>query len=272
MYATAKKPSPRGAGSKKKRRKKIQTSTVDANNQRDEVEVSDEESLNPEKLRKFIEARVVVTFPQESLTDAHISVTPTGEIKLKGRDSPCWIWTGSKIGGYATMKLAGGKVMLARRASYIAYLNDPPLLDRVVKCTCGNKLCVNPAHLEIGVWQRAGRRRGVDLPATYSPPKGGRHPKYPWDKWLSAAEPFLLTKGKHYSCKTYAMAQQIRTAAYGRDVKVSLSLGDDYIWVTILGGDTEESEELVSLPPVRAAVPSETIRGGNLFSAGREKR
>lgn len=60
---------------------------------------------------------------------------------------PCWWWTGwHRDQGYGYMKVDGVMVE-AHRVSYMLH-HGPISPDQVIDHTCGNKPCVNPAHLE----------------------------------------------------------------------------------------------------------------------------
>ena len=54
---------------------------------------------------------------------------------------------------------------------------------------------------------------------------------HPWNKWFSQGAralkgTFTLKQGKDFRCEPHSMAQQVRTAASKRGLKVSLSLRD----------------------------------------------
>lgn len=59
-------------------------------------------------------------------------------------NSICWFWQGQKTSGYG--KFRGTR---AHRFSYMLAKGDIPE-DLMVRHLCGNKLCVNPNHLEVG--------------------------------------------------------------------------------------------------------------------------
>lgn len=62
-------------------------------------------------------------------------------------DFPCWIWTGAKGStGYGNVSVAG-RTCYAHRIAYERYKGLIPRgLD--IDHACGNRLCVNPEHLE----------------------------------------------------------------------------------------------------------------------------
>ena len=68
----------------------------------------------------------------------------------------CWPWLGAKTKyGYGRFKIAGD-VFSAHRVAYVLANNELPPQDRwsyhgtVVRHTCDNPSCCNPAHLEVG--------------------------------------------------------------------------------------------------------------------------
>ena len=68
-------------------------------------------------------------------------------------DSDCWIWQGqiSNSGyGRTNVRIKDGRVKMvsAHTASYQAFISDIPE-DSLVKQQCGNRLCINPKHLEL---------------------------------------------------------------------------------------------------------------------------
>ena len=70
----------------------------------------------------------------------------------KDPSSGCWLWRHQiSNSGYGRIMLRGndGSYMeSAHRASYSAFI--APLADGAqVRQTCGNRLCVNPEHLEL---------------------------------------------------------------------------------------------------------------------------
>ena len=65
----------------------------------------------------------------------------------------CWIWTGQvSNSGYGrvmeTQDDHGTKMVSAHTASYHAFIGQVPQ-GHLVKQSCGNRLCVNPEHLEL---------------------------------------------------------------------------------------------------------------------------
>lgn len=67
--------------------------------------------------------------------------------RTSGLECGCLEWTGPVINtGYGTTRFRG-KRWLAHRASYELFVGPIPA-GLVIDHLCGNKLCVNPAHLE----------------------------------------------------------------------------------------------------------------------------
>jgi hypothetical protein len=67
-------------------------------------------------------------------------------------DSDCWLWRGQiSNSGYGKIMLstANGRAMeSAHRASYLAFVG--PIPDGTfIRQSCGNRLCINPEHLEV---------------------------------------------------------------------------------------------------------------------------
>ena len=63
----------------------------------------------------------------------------------------CWIWVLGTSGGYGRLKI-GRKNYRAHRLSLWAFekLEDIDDTELISRHQCGNKLCVNPEHLEVG--------------------------------------------------------------------------------------------------------------------------
>ena len=64
--------------------------------------------------------------------------------------STCWIWTGRPIaGGYGLISLTNrAGVKYVHRLSYELFVGPVPA-GHEIHHTCHNKVCVNPAHLEL---------------------------------------------------------------------------------------------------------------------------
>jgi hypothetical protein len=67
-------------------------------------------------------------------------------------DSGCWLWQGQiSNSGYGRMMLSSedGRAMeSAHRASYLIFVGPIPV-GTIIRQSCGNRLCVNPEHLEV---------------------------------------------------------------------------------------------------------------------------
>ena len=68
-------------------------------------------------------------------------------------DSGCWIWHGQiSNSGYGRLKQRqpdkSVKMVSAQSASYKAFIGQLPD-GFLVKQICGNRLCINPEHLEL---------------------------------------------------------------------------------------------------------------------------
>ena len=68
-------------------------------------------------------------------------------------DTGCWIWNGQiSNSGYGRIMEAqenhSTKMVSAQTASYHAFIGTVPE-GHLVKQSCGNRLCINPEHLEL---------------------------------------------------------------------------------------------------------------------------
>ena len=69
------------------------------------------------------------------------------------QDTGCWIWQGQiSNSGYGrvmeTQPDHSTKMLSAQTASYHAFIGSVPE-GNLVKQSCGNRLCINPEHLEL---------------------------------------------------------------------------------------------------------------------------
>lgn len=73
----------------------------------------------------------------------------------------CWRWTGARMSaGYGIFRVGHGLApVLAHRFSF-ELENGPIPKDREIDHLCRNRLCVNPAHLDL-VTRRENQRRGI---------------------------------------------------------------------------------------------------------------
>lgn len=77
----------------------------------------------------------------------------------RGRDpNDCWEWLGSRTAAGYGIKQWHGRTLLARRWLW-EQLHGPIAPGRVIASTCGNRGCVNPAHL-VETHQAAANRQG----------------------------------------------------------------------------------------------------------------
>jgi hypothetical protein len=87
------------------------------------------------------------------------------------RSEGCWLWTALRdTNGYGVFKLAG-KLPRAHRISYEMHNGEIPV-GLVVRHTCDNRACVNPAHLVLGTVADNNRDRAQRSP---KPPAQLRH-------------------------------------------------------------------------------------------------
>lgn len=65
------------------------------------------------------------------------------KVKIGGT-AMCWIWCGQTVSGY-------GRFREERAHRYAYQLHRGPIPEgMMIRHMCGNKLCVNPSHLEVG--------------------------------------------------------------------------------------------------------------------------
>ena len=66
----------------------------------------------------------------------------------RGRSDECWLWTGTKH-TYSAQGIVHwcGRIVMAHRLAYELEYGVQPARNVAIKQTCGNKLCLNPAHL-----------------------------------------------------------------------------------------------------------------------------
>ena len=77
-------------------------------------------------------------------------------------EGTCWIWDmATTASGYPNCKAAGLGSNYAHVAAYIAHHGTPPQQGMKVVRTCGDKLCCNPAHLQLASASSVGKTAAV---------------------------------------------------------------------------------------------------------------
>lgn len=72
---------------------------------------------------------------------------PDYEVRDEGHDTPCWVWLKTRHGdGYGAL-YDGNRQHRAHRWYYEKYVGSIPR-GLTIDHLCGNRLCVNPEHLE----------------------------------------------------------------------------------------------------------------------------
>lgn len=89
------------------------------------------------------------------------AITDTGFV-LNDQPSPCYLWTGptsgtGRGGGYGRMSLSGQTVAthIVTYTHYYGYVPNKKQIDHL----CNQRLCCNPAHLEMVTHTTNQRRR-----------------------------------------------------------------------------------------------------------------
>jgi hypothetical protein len=76
----------------------------------------------------------------------------------RNRSCKCWDWQGYICKkGYGRFWVSGRSCKMSHRVAYVLF-KGPIKANRVIDHTCGNKICVNPNHLEM-VTQRTNIKR-----------------------------------------------------------------------------------------------------------------
>jgi hypothetical protein len=96
---------------------------------------------------------------------------------------PCWLWTGASVKGCGFIGGGPGRGMLkAHRVAWAIHYGAVPV-GRAVRHRCGNRGCVNPAHLTLGETSARGVRPRLPSPsrpaAADGPRAAGRTPLTP---------------------------------------------------------------------------------------------
>lgn len=73
-----------------------------------------------------------------------------GQVKMD-TETGCWLWQGqisnTGRGRFAIMEEGRPRMVSAEDASYVAFIGSIPE-QHLVRQRCGNRLCINPEHLE----------------------------------------------------------------------------------------------------------------------------
>ena len=80
------------------------------------------------------------------------------------------------------------------------------------------------------------RRNHKKLKRQYVETPQGRPMVYPWPEWLRAGQEITLVKGKHFTCQGHGLAQQFRRRAAAVGLKVSISVTDEALIVSLFKG------------------------------------
>lgn len=80
-------------------------------------------------------------------------------VRSKHVQDPCWIWTGTRLctkrgetyGRFSCGGKANHRQFLAHRVSFLMF-HGPIPAKLLVRHKCEEKLCVNPAHIELGTY------------------------------------------------------------------------------------------------------------------------
>lgn len=64
--------------------------------------------------------------------------------------------------------------------------------------------------------------------------EANHHPNrvYPWEIWFKKKQ-FTICHGQDYACMTHSMAQQVRTQAAKRNIKVQIRIKEDPDQITV---------------------------------------
>lgn len=100
--------------------------------------------------------------------DARSEIQELGFV-INGKPSPCFIWTGptsgeGRGGGYGRMSLNGQTVAvhLVAYTNFFGYIPRCRQIDHL----CNNRLCWNPAHLEMVTHNENQKRRAAKAKET----------------------------------------------------------------------------------------------------------
>lgn len=117
-------------------------------------------------------------------------------------DSGCWLWLGARYSnGYGHTKIPGTRRFTgAHRLSYEIHVSPIPI-GLVLDHLCGNKLCVNPSHLE-AVKQRENLRRSGSIARLIEMAKKRHEAEFcAHGHFLAGDNLYVYPNGRHHACR-----------------------------------------------------------------------
>lgn len=114
----------------------------------------------------------------------------------KGRKTQCWIWQGASSRNYGVFSIQQ-KNYYAHRVSWWVFRGEQPA-ETIDHYVCRNKLCVNPAHLEVvSLSENTKRARALDVPKEFCI---NGHPFDEENTWIATNPKYQKTKRQCRAC------------------------------------------------------------------------
>lgn len=137
----------------------------------------------------------------------------------------CWEWIGDRIGpeGYGRLRI-GGKIVLAHVYSFVSEYG-PLEPGMIVRHTCDNKWCVNPAHLLSGT--RKDNAQDAVERNRFNPMKGKQH----YAARYEVAD--IIAMREEYA--TGQISAKDLAAKYGGSKATILQIVNGKTWTTVGG-------------------------------------